>query len=69
MRFYMIWFAINVILSGYIAILLSIFSGSWHLECVHKLMVWLAVYNLIAGLHMVRTLTIICVWHGAADPA
>ena len=69
MRFYLIWFAANTILAIYIAVLLSIFQGSWDLGCVRKLMVWLAVYNLLAGLHMVRTLIIVCVWRKSMDPA
>ena len=49
--------------------LLIIFAGSWGLSCVHKLMVWLAVYSLLSGLHMVRTLSLAFVWRKSMDPA
>ena len=67
--YYLIWLAINVLLIAYIVILLGIFNGSWKLDCVHRLMVWLSVYNLIASLQLIRTFAIILVWHKAKDPA
>ena len=32
-------------------------------------MFWLAIYNNIALLHVIRTLTLVCIWRCAKDPA
>ena len=67
--YYLVWLSINITLASYIAILIGIFHGSWGVSCMRKLMLWLAVYNLLAGLHLIRTFTIILVWLRAKDPA
>ena len=68
-RYYLIWLAINALVFAYIAVLLCIFHGSWGVGCVHKLLIWLLVYNIIQGLHIIRTFAIVCIWRKARDPS
>jgi len=45
------------------------FWDAWTVECVEKLCVWLMVYNILQGAHILRTLTIIYLWGKAKDPS
>ena len=69
MSYYIIWFLLNVILVTYVSIVNYKFELALKLDCARKLMVWLAFYNTIATLHLIRTLTLVCIWCCANDPA
>ena len=64
-----IWAGITCILFFYISFLLAFFYEQWKTECIRKLSVWLAVYEGIIVLQLVRSLLLLRVWKVSRDPA
>ena len=68
-KWWLAWGALNVLLGAYMIILLFFYWDSWNIPCVKKLNVWLLVYLVINGLHLIRTGFIIYIWKKSPDPS
>jgi hypothetical protein len=68
-RNYLIWGAINAGICSYVFFLLFLFRGSWSIHCVRKLNIWLLIYLIIQGCHLLRTIILIFIWRKAKDPS
>lgn len=71
MKWYLILGIINLCISIYITILMYLFWGAneWHIECVKTLNIWLLVYLILEGLHLIRSAIVIVIWLRARDPS
>ena len=64
-----IWAVITCVLFLYISFLLAYFYEQWKTECIRQLSVWLAVYEGIIILQLVRSILLLQVWKRSRDPA
>lgn len=64
-----LWAIITGIIFMYISFLLSYFWRQWTTECIRQLSVWLAVYEGIIILQLIRSLFLLRVWKVSRDPA
>ena len=63
------WAIFTSILFLYISFLLGFFYKQWTTECIRQLSVWLAVYDGIIIMQLIRALFLIRVWKISRDPA
>ena len=71
-KWFVAWGIVNAILCTYIMALLFIFwdAKTWAKDpCVKQLNLWLLVYCFVQGLHEIRSIAVIYIWHKANDPA
>ena len=72
LKWYLAWLLVNTILCAYISVLLFLFwdAKQWARDpCVRTLNLWLLVYLFLQGLHTLRTIGVMLVWHKAKDPS
>ena len=68
-KYYALWGLVNLSLCIYIFGVIFVFWDAWKVDCIEQLSVWLVVYEVLQGAHLVRTIAIIIFWKKAVDPS
>ena len=70
--FYLVlWCILASFLCTYIAVLQAFFwtDKIWSVDCIKEMLVWLFVYNVTQGVHIIRAIVLIHFWRTSKDPA